>query len=65
MDDPTVEASLAAALALSPPFRVTAIPFVRFVLPNPFEHRETIKLREPPPEDSTPVTATPKTPPKP
>jgi hypothetical protein len=65
LDDPTIEASLAAALALSPPLRATAIPFVRFVLPNPFEHRETIRLREPPPEDSTPVTATPRVPGKP
>jgi len=65
MDDPTIETSLAAALVLSPPLRATAVPFVRLVLPNPFEHRETVKLREPPPEDSIPVNATPRVPGKP
>jgi hypothetical protein len=65
LDDPTIKASLAAALALSPPLRATAMPFVRFLLPNPFEHREAVRLREPPPEDSIPVNATPRVPGKP
>lgn len=65
LDDPTLEASLAAALALSPPLRATVVPFVRLVSPNPFEHRETIKLRQPPAEDSSPVTATPRPPARP
>jgi hypothetical protein len=62
LDDPTLDASLAMALALAPPIRVNPAPFLRLVLPNPFEHRETGRLRQPPPEDSTPMTATPRIP---
>ena len=62
LDDPTLDASLAAALALAPPMRVKPAPFMRLVLPDPFEHRETGRLRQPLPEDSTPATASPRTP---
>jgi hypothetical protein len=61
-DDPTLDASLALALALSPPLRITPAPFLRLLLPNPFEHRDAIRLRQAPDEETTPVTATPRVP---
>jgi len=64
LDDPTVEASMAIALALSPPLRNVPVPFLRLVLPNPFEHRDAIQMRRPPAEDPTPVTTTPRVPTK-
>jgi hypothetical protein len=62
LDDPTLDASTAMALALSPPLRVNAAPFLRLVLPNPFENRDAIRLRKEIKEDTTPVTATPRVP---
>jgi hypothetical protein len=62
LDDPTLDASTAAALALSPPLRKNPAPFVRLVLPNPFEYRDSGRLRNPPEEDTMPVTATPRVP---
>jgi hypothetical protein len=53
--DPTAESSTAAALDGSIPLRTSPAPFVRLNLPNPFEHRETVRLRTPPPEDTTPA----------
>jgi hypothetical protein len=60
LDDPTMEISTATALARTPPLRATPAPFVRLVLPNPFENRETVRLRNVPEEDAMPVTATPR-----
>ena len=62
LDDPTLDASIAMALALSPPLRVNTVPFLRMVLPNPFENRDVIRLRKELEEDTTPVTATPRVP---
>jgi hypothetical protein len=62
LDDPTLEASIAMALAFSPPLRVITAPFLRLVLPNPFENRDVIRLRKELEEDTTPVTATPRVP---
>ncbi|MGL4551213.1 MAG: hypothetical protein ACRC33_08495, partial [Gemmataceae bacterium] len=39
VDDPTAEASLAAALAGPVPERTAALPFVRLGVPEPFEWR--------------------------
>src|SRR5262249_25959234 len=60
--DATLDTSAAMALALSPPLRVNAAPFLRLVLPNPFENRDAIRLRKEIEEDTTPVTATPRVP---
>jgi hypothetical protein len=62
LEDPTLGASLAMALALSPPLRMSPAPFLRQFLPDPFEHRDSGRLRNPPEEDHTPVTATPRVP---
>jgi hypothetical protein len=64
-DDPTAGASLSLALAISPPLRATPAAFIRFALPDPFEHRAAGRLRNPPEENSTPVTAAPRPPSKP
>jgi hypothetical protein len=53
--DPTAESSTAAALQAVIPLRSSAAPFIRLNLPDPFEHREAIRLRTPPPEDPTPA----------
>jgi hypothetical protein len=65
LDDPTVDASLALALTLSPPLRMMPAPFIRLFLPNPFEHRDTGRLRQPLEESAMPLATTPRTPPKP
>jgi hypothetical protein len=43
LDDPTLEASVALALAASPPRRATRLPFIRLTLPNPFENRDALR----------------------
>jgi hypothetical protein len=62
LDDPTVEASLLAALSEVPPLRVNPAPFQRLALPDPFEHRETVRLRVPLAEETSPVAAAPQLP---
>ena len=62
LDDPTLDVSIAMAIAVSPPLRVNTAPFLRLVLPNPFENRDAIRLRKDLEEDTTPVTATPRVP---
>jgi hypothetical protein len=64
LDDPTGDASLAAALALSPSPRANPAAFARRNLPDPFEHRDTVKMRKPPAENTTPTTASPRPPDK-
>jgi hypothetical protein len=59
LDDPTVEASLAAALAAEPRSRTNPAPFLKLTLPDPFENRQTGRLRSTPPEEGIPVAATP------
>jgi hypothetical protein len=62
--DPTLDASLAAALKQPIPERVTPAPFVRMNLPDPFENVATVRLRTPPPEEPNPVTGQPRAPKK-
>jgi hypothetical protein len=61
-DDATGDVSLAAALAAAPPKRTTPAPFLRLSLPDPFEHRRTVRLQQEFPESGVPVTASPKPP---
>jgi hypothetical protein len=61
--DPTTEASTAIAVSASMPQRTRPAPYVRMALPDPFENRKPLSLPTPP-EETTPVAATPK-PPKP
>ncbi len=53
--DPTFDASLAAAIAATVPPRTSPAPFLRLTLPDPFEHRQAVQLREPPREDAVPL----------
>jgi hypothetical protein len=55
LSDPTGEASASAALQPVTAARTSAAPFVRLNLPDPFEHRDTVRLRTPPPEDPMPA----------
>jgi hypothetical protein len=61
LDDPSGNVSQAEALASRVPDRTTPAPFLRLSLPDPFEHRNTVRLRTPPPEISLP-TNTPRPP---
>jgi hypothetical protein len=54
--DPTADASIDAALSGITPGRDNPAPFLRVNLPDPFENRQTIKVRNPLPEDPTPQT---------
>lgn len=49
--DPTVAASVQAALAQAIPMRALPEPFTPLNLPRPFEHREAVRLRQPPAEE--------------
>ena len=62
LDDPTTEASLAAALAAPLPQRTTPAPFLRLGVPDPFENRRTVRLPAPVEEPAVPVSASPRTP---
>ncbi len=62
LEDPTGEASVAAALARILPSRTNPAPFLRLTLPDPFEYRNTVRVRTPPPEDATPAGGAPRTP---
>jgi hypothetical protein len=53
--DPTAESSTAAALGAVIPLRTAPAEFRRLNLPEPFENRETVRLRTSPPEDATPA----------
>src|SRR5262249_50469033 len=54
LDDPSGDASLAAALAPTVPDRTTPAPFLKLNLPDPFEHRNAVRLRTVLPEISLP-----------
>ncbi|MFO0967188.1 MAG: hypothetical protein U0793_16615 [Gemmataceae bacterium] len=56
--DPTMEASLARAMQAFFLPRTTAVPFAPINLPDPFELRRTIELRDPPAEDGAPLIVT-------
>jgi hypothetical protein len=62
LDDPTAEASLAAALAAPLPQRTAPAPFLRLGVPDPFENRRTVRLPAPAEEQAAPVSASPRTP---
>jgi hypothetical protein len=62
LDDPTADFSSAAAQSGKLPPRQGPAPFAKVSLPDPFENRDAVKLREPPPEKGDPVTAAPKVP---
>jgi hypothetical protein len=55
LDDPSGDASQAAALASSVPERTNPAPFLRLNLPDPFEHRNAARLRTPLPESPLPI----------
>ncbi|HEV2946771.1 MAG TPA: hypothetical protein VGX70_05310 [Gemmataceae bacterium] len=48
LDDPSGDASQAAALAAKVPDRTTPAPFLKLTIPDPFEHRNTVRLRAAP-----------------
>ena len=62
LDDPTADGSLAAALAAAPPERTAPAPFQKLTVPDPFEHRQVVRLHTTPAEDTTPVAAAPRGP---
>jgi hypothetical protein len=64
LTDPTLDASIAAALKQQIPERVTSAPFMRMNLPDPFENVATVRLRTPPAEEPNPVTGQPRAPKK-
>lgn len=57
LDDPTVDASAAAATAATMPQRTYAVPYARVTLPDPFANRQPLSLPVPP-DDSGPRTGT-------
>jgi hypothetical protein len=61
LEDPTGDASTAAALAATLPQRVIPAPFLRLALPEPFEFRRPLTLATPA-ETADPRTCTPQTP---
>jgi hypothetical protein len=56
LGDPTLEASLDAALTRFTPTRDRPVPFMPINLPDPFEHVRYGQLRHPPEESATPPT---------
>ena len=59
MDDPSGEASQVAALTAKVPDRTTPAPFLRLTIPDPFEHRNAVRLRSEPPPIPLPVISPP------
>ncbi len=59
LDDPTVAVSHSAALAETFPGRTDSAPFLRLTLPDPFEHRNVIRLRKPLEEEGIPFSVLP------
>jgi hypothetical protein len=45
--DPTLSASREAVLSAAMPARKKPAPYLRVTLPDPFEHRDTVRLRTP------------------
>jgi hypothetical protein len=62
LDDPTVEASAAAALAAVIPERTTPVPFGRISVPDPFENHAPVRLAGSPAEPAVPPVGPPRTP---
>ena len=63
-DDPTEDQSRQCALRAAPPFRMAPAPFLRLVIPDPFETRAALEFHNPPPDADPPVSC-PAVPPKP
>jgi hypothetical protein len=61
--DPTARASLEAALAAPAPVRTTPAAPERPAVPDPFENRSAVRLRNPPREAPLPPQVLPRTPP--
>jgi hypothetical protein len=59
LTDPAPEVSREAALAGAVPPRTIPVPFLRLNLPDPFEHRRAVRLRNLPDEEKLPVKAGP------
>ncbi|MCC6417554.1 MAG: hypothetical protein IT429_04830 [Gemmataceae bacterium] len=59
---PAPEVSAAATLAQPIPVRTEPAPFVRLNLPDPFEHAQTARLRQPVQEEPTPPVTVPRLP---
>jgi hypothetical protein len=57
LDDPTADLSRAAAVAAPLPVRTQPLPFRRLNLPDPFELRDAVRLRNPPAEDPLPPSS--------
>ena len=64
LDDPTAANSRAMASATQPSYRQSPAPFLKLVLPDPFEVINALKLSSPP-ADNDPPALTPALPPKP
>jgi hypothetical protein len=62
LEDPTGDYSASTAQSAALPRRETAVPFTRVSLPDPFENRNAVRLRETPAEQSDPVMVSPKLP---
>jgi len=60
--DPSLETSMAAALAKITLHRAAPAPFQPINRPDPFEHSQAIRLRHPPEELPTPPPITPRSP---
>jgi hypothetical protein len=61
-DDPTTDASTAAAQVPPALQRTRPAPFLRLNLPDPHEHRQAVRLRKEWAEEPMPVTAPPRLP---
>jgi hypothetical protein len=62
LDDPTMEASIAAAVSATIPSRTAKAPFLKLTLPDPYDHRR--RLTTTMTESEQPLTATPRIPEK-
>ncbi len=62
LEDPTTEASAAAAVSAPAPQRTASLPFQRLSVPDPFEHRTAVHLKETPADETTPPLGSPRTP---
>jgi len=56
--DPTLSASRTAALGGRLPQRTQPAPYLRLTLPDPYEHRDTVRLRQPLGDEPVPNTTT-------
>ena len=57
VEDPTAAASTSAALSAAPPQRVNPAPYLRLTLPDPFEHRDVVRLPRPNNDHQPPAPA--------